>query len=68
LADIRDCRQRGQPALVGTTSIEVSELLSKLLDKEKIPHQVLNAKQHEREAEIIAQKPRSSLRPASLAR
>lgn len=55
LADIRDCRQRGQPALVGTTSIEVSELLSKLLDKEKIPHQVLNAKQHEREAEIIAQ-------------
>lgn len=55
LADIRDCRQRGQPTLVGTTSIEVSELISKLLDKEKIPHQVLNAKQHEREAEIIAQ-------------
>jgi len=55
LADIRDCRQRGQPALVGTTSIEVSELLSNLLDKEKISHQVLNAKQHEREAEIIAQ-------------
>ena len=55
LADIRDCRQRGQPALVGTTSIEVSELLAKLLDQEKIPHQVLNAKQHEREAEIIAQ-------------
>jgi preprotein translocase subunit SecA len=55
LADIRDCRQRGQPTLVGTTSIEVSELLSKLLDQEKIPHQVLNAKQHEREAEIIAQ-------------
>jgi preprotein translocase subunit SecA len=53
LADIRDCRQRGQPTLVGTTSIEVSELISKLLDKEKIPHQVLNAKQHEREAEII---------------
>jgi len=55
LADIRDCRQRGQPALVGTTSIEVSELLARLLEKEKIPHQVLNAKQHEREAEIIAQ-------------
>ena len=55
LEDIRDCRQRGQPTLVGTTSIEVSELISKLLDKEKIPHQVLNAKQHEREAEIIAQ-------------
>ncbi|MDS4040651.1 MAG: preprotein translocase subunit SecA [Candidatus Competibacter sp.] len=55
LADIRDCRQRGQPTLVGTTSIEVSELLSNLLDKDKIPHQVLNAKQHEREAEIIAQ-------------
>ncbi|MDS4060468.1 MAG: preprotein translocase subunit SecA [Candidatus Contendobacter sp.] len=55
LEDIRDCRKRGQPTLVGTTSIEVSELISKLLDKEKIPHQVLNAKQHEREAEIIAQ-------------
>ena len=55
LEDIRDCRQRGQPALVGTTSIEVSELLSGLLAKEKIPHEVLNAKQHEREAEIIAQ-------------
>ncbi|MFZ1493987.1 MAG: preprotein translocase subunit SecA, partial [Candidatus Competibacter denitrificans] len=55
LADIRDCRQRGQPALVGTTSIEVSELIAGLLDKEKIPHQVLNAKQHEREAEIIVQ-------------
>ena len=55
LEDIRDCRQRGQPTLVGTTSIEVSELISKLLDQEKIPHQVLNAKQHEREAEIIAQ-------------
>ena len=55
LEDIRDCRQRGQPTLVGTTSIEVSELISKLLDQEKIPHQVLNAKQHEREAEVIAQ-------------
>jgi preprotein translocase subunit SecA len=55
LDDIRDCRKRGQPTLVGTTSIEVSELLSGLLAKEKIPHEVLNAKQHEREAEIIAQ-------------
>ena len=55
LEDIRDCRKRGQPTLVGTTSIEVSELLSQLLEKEKVPHQVLNAKQHEREAEIIVQ-------------
>ncbi|HEY6093575.1 MAG TPA: preprotein translocase subunit SecA [Gallionellaceae bacterium] len=55
IADIRDCHQRGQPVLVGTTSIETSELLSKLLDKEKLPHQVLNAKQHAREAEIVAQ-------------
>jgi preprotein translocase subunit SecA len=53
--DIRDCHQRGQPVLVGTTSIETSELLSSLLDKEKLPHQVLNAKQHAREAEIVAQ-------------
>ena len=55
LADIRDCQKRGQPTLVGTTSIEVSELLAQMLDKAKIPHQVLNAKQHEREAEIITQ-------------
>ncbi|MCK6413864.1 MAG: preprotein translocase subunit SecA [Azonexus sp.] len=55
VADIRDCHQRGQPVLVGTTSIEASELLSHLLDKEKLPHQVLNAKQHAREAEIVAQ-------------
>ena len=53
--DIRDCQQRGQPALVGTTSIETSEYLSDLLKKEKIEHQVLNAKQHEREAHIVAQ-------------
>jgi len=53
--DIRDCQQRGQPALVGTTSIETSEYLSGLLEKEKIEHQVLNAKQHEREAHIVAQ-------------
>ncbi len=55
IIDIQDCYQRGQPVLVGTTSIETSELLSKLLEKEKLPHQVLNAKQHAREAEIIAQ-------------
>src|SRR5688500_2632072 len=53
--DIRDCHQRGQPVLVGTTSIENSELLSGMLGKEKLPHQVLNAKQHEREAQIVAQ-------------
>jgi preprotein translocase subunit SecA len=53
--DIRDCYTRGQPVLVGTTSIENSELLSGLLNKEKLPHQVLNAKQHAREAEIVAQ-------------
>ncbi len=55
ITDVKDCHQRGQPVLVGTTSIEASELLSKLLTKEKIPHQVLNAKQHEREALIVAQ-------------
>ncbi|MFZ2855314.1 MAG: preprotein translocase subunit SecA [Rhodocyclaceae bacterium] len=55
VADIRACRERGQPVLVGTTSIENSELLSALLDHEKIPHQVLNAKQHAREAEIVIQ-------------
>jgi len=55
LADIRDCYQRGQPVLVGTTSIENSELLSTQLTKDKLPHQVLNAKQHAREAEIVAQ-------------
>ncbi|MFO1293858.1 MAG: preprotein translocase subunit SecA [Rubrivivax sp.] len=53
--DIRDCHQRGQPVLVGTTSIENSELVSALLTKEKLPHQVLNAKQHAKEAEIVAQ-------------
>jgi len=55
IEDIKDCHKRGQPVLVGTTSIEVSELLSNLLRKEKIPHEVLNAKQHEREAHIVAQ-------------
>ncbi|VVE89695.1 preprotein translocase subunit SecA [Pandoraea bronchicola] len=55
IKDIRDCVERGQPVLVGTTSIETSEYLSQLLTREKLPHQVLNAKQHEREAEIVAQ-------------
>jgi preprotein translocase subunit SecA len=55
LEDIKDCILRGQPILVGTASIETSEYLSDLLQKEKIPHQVLNAKHHEKEAKIIAQ-------------
>ena len=54
-ADIRDCHTRGQPVLVGTTSIENSELLSHMLTAEKLPHNVLNAKQHAREAEIVAE-------------
>jgi preprotein translocase subunit SecA len=53
--DIGDCHRRGQPVLVGTTSIENSELLSAMLTRDKLPHQVLNAKQHAREAEIVAQ-------------
>src|SRR5712691_10729877 len=53
--DIKDCYERGQPFLVGTTSIENSELLATQLEKAKLPHQVLNAKQHAREAEIVAQ-------------
>src|SRR4026207_2289972 len=55
IKDIQDCCARGQPVLVGTTSIENSELLSQLLDKEKLTHNVLNAKQHAREAEIVVQ-------------
>jgi preprotein translocase subunit SecA len=55
IKDIRECFERGQPVLVGTTSIENSELLSGMLQKEKLAHQVLNAKQHAREAEIVAQ-------------
>jgi preprotein translocase subunit SecA len=53
--DITDCRERGQPVLVGTTSIETSELLSEVLKKNKIAHEVLNAKQHEREAVVVQQ-------------
>ncbi len=55
LKDVKACYERGQPVLIGTTSIENSELLSKALSQEKISHNVLNAKQHEREAEIVAQ-------------
>ena len=55
IEDIKDCQSRGQPVLVGTTSIENSELISKLLTEAKLEHQVLNAKQHEREAHIIEQ-------------
>jgi preprotein translocase subunit SecA len=55
IVDIRECHERGQPVLVGTTSIENSELIAGLLDKAKLPHQVLNAKQHAREADIVAQ-------------
>jgi preprotein translocase subunit SecA len=55
LEDVRDCVARGQPTLVGTTSIETSEFLAGLLSQHQIPHEVLNAKQHEREAQIVAQ-------------
>ena len=61
IADIRECHERGQPVLVGTTSIENSEIIAQLLDKAKLPHQVLNAKQHAREADIIAQAGRSRM-------
>jgi len=55
IADIKDCYERGQPVLVGTTSIENSELIAEMLQKAGLPHQVLNAKQHAREADIVAQ-------------
>ncbi|NBO14978.1 MAG: preprotein translocase subunit SecA [Betaproteobacteria bacterium] len=55
IEDIRECHGRGQPVLVGTSSIENSEFIAQLLTQAKLPHQVLNAKQHEREADIIAQ-------------
>jgi preprotein translocase subunit SecA len=60
LDDIKDCAERGQPVLVGTTSIETSELIASKLVKVKVPHEVLNAKQHEREATIVAQAGRPS--------
>lgn len=59
IEDIRDCHERGQPTLVGTTSIEISEYLAQLLKKAGVPHEVLNAKQHDREATIVAQAGRS---------
>ncbi len=55
IEDIKECQKRGQPVLVGTTSIENSEIISNALTKAKLDHQVLNAKQHEREAQIITQ-------------
>ena len=55
IEDIQDCVKRRQPVLVGTTSVETSEFLSDLLRKRQIPHEVLNAKQHEREAQVVAQ-------------
>ena len=61
ILDIKDCQSRGQPVLVGTTSIENSELISNLLTEAKLEHQVLNAKQHEREAHIIVQAGRSGV-------
>jgi len=61
IADIRECYERGQPVLVGTTSIENSEIIAELLTKEGLPHQVLNAKQHAREADIVAQAGRAKM-------
>ena len=61
LADIKDCYERGQPVLVGTTSIENSERVSQLLREAKLPHNVLNAKEHAREADIVAQAGRPSM-------
>ena len=61
IKDIRECHERGQPVLVGTTSIENSELIDQLLNKEGLPHQVLNAKQHAREADIVAQAGREGM-------
>ncbi|MBS0468511.1 MAG: preprotein translocase subunit SecA [Proteobacteria bacterium] len=61
IADIRECHERGQPVLVGTTSIENSEIIDGLLNQVGLPHQVLNAKQHAREADIVAQAGRSGM-------
>jgi preprotein translocase subunit SecA len=61
IKDIRECYERGQPVLVGTTSIENSEIIAQLLEKEGLPHQVLNAKQHAREADIVAQAGRPNM-------
>lgn len=61
IADIRECHERGQPVLVGTTSIENSEIIDQLLNQVGLPHQVLNAKQHAREADIVAQAGREGM-------
>ena len=61
ILDIRECHERGQPVLVGTTSIENSEIIDQLLNKANLPHQVLNAKQHAREADIVAQAGRAGM-------
>ncbi len=61
IQDIRECHERGQPVLVGTTSIENSEIIDDLLNKAGLPHQVLNAKQHAREADIVAQAGRAGM-------
>ncbi|HRA13309.1 MAG TPA: preprotein translocase subunit SecA [Giesbergeria sp.] len=61
IKDIRECHERGQPVLVGTTSIENSEIIDELLNKAGLPHQVLNAKQHAREADIVAQAGRAGM-------
>lgn len=61
IKDIRECHERGQPVLVGTTSIENSEIIAKLLETANLPHQVLNAKQHAREADIVAQAGRAKM-------
>jgi preprotein translocase subunit SecA len=61
LAEIEDCHQRGQPVLVGTVSVEKSEVVASLLRKKGIPHSVLNAKQHEREAHVVAQAGRKGM-------
>ena len=61
IKDIRECYERGQPVLVGTSSIENSEIIDKLLNEANLPHQVLNAKQHAREADIVAQAGRAKM-------
>ncbi|WP_447741592.1 preprotein translocase subunit SecA [Variovorax boronicumulans] len=61
IQDIRECYERGQPVLVGTSSIENSEIIDALLEKAGLPHQVLNAKQHAREADIVAQAGRTKM-------
>ncbi|RZL50006.1 MAG: preprotein translocase subunit SecA, partial [Variovorax sp.] len=61
IQDIRECHERGQPVLVGTSSIENSEIIDELLNKAGLPHQVLNAKQHAREADIVAQAGRAKM-------